>query len=90
MNLLEKVIEVAIARSPIILKMCELLEQIVKEKNDLKVIIDDLDQQIKVQNTAIVELFTRQHLILKSLKTSSTDIKMPNIGDDKDGTSGPN
>ena len=88
-NPFDKLIKISIEKSPIVLKMATLLEKIAFELAHLSAADTSLEHTVHTHNNAIIELYTRQKVLLNALKSTS-DGKLPDIKDKAKSSSGSN
>jgi len=89
MNLFEKLVERTLARSPILLKVATTMETMANEVHNLATATALLAQTVQSHHSALLELYARQGLVMKAIKSNSPDMKMPEPND-KDKASKPN
>jgi hypothetical protein len=74
-ELFEKYLE----KSPIVLRTVTALHDLATEVHGIGVAIIALAQMVQAHHEALHELYARQGLVMKAVKSNSLDMNMPNI-----------
>lgn len=77
MKLLERLIEKHLEKSPMLLQTATLLEKLATEVHNLGVATMALAQMVHAHHQALQELYARQGLVMKAIKSNSLDMRMP-------------
>lgn len=81
MNLFEALVERTLVRSPILLKAVQALEALSKDVKELSAATMALAHQVHSHQQALLELYARQGLVMKAIKSNSLDMRMPDPSD---------
>lgn len=83
MKLLRNEVEKLLEKSPLLLKIATSMESLAKEVHSLDVAIVSLSQIVQAHHVALQELYTRQGLVMKAIKSNSLDMQMPDANKSK-------
>lgn len=89
MKLLESLVEKALEKSPLLHKAVNAMEHLAHEVHNLSLATAALAQTVQAHHAALLELYARQGLVMKAIKSNSLDMKMPD-GKDKEKAPKPN
>lgn len=81
MKLFETLFEKTLGRSPLLVKTVNVLEALADEVHKLSVETMMLAHQINVHQQALQELYARQGLVMRAIKSSSLDMQLPDPRD---------
>ena len=81
MNLLERMVEKTLGRSPLLLKVATTMDKLATEVHNLGMATMALAHQVQAHHQALQELYARQGLVMKAIKSNSLDMKMPDPKD---------
>lgn len=77
MKLLSELLEKHLEKSPVMLKAVTALHNLATEVHGMGVAIIALSQMVQAHHAALQELYARQGLVLKAIKSNSLDMNMP-------------
>lgn len=83
MKLLRNEVEKLLEKSPLLLKIATSMESLAKEVHSLDVAIVSLSQIVQAHHVALQELYARQGLVMKAIKSNSLDMQMPDANKSK-------
>lgn len=81
MNLLERLIEKTLTKSPLLIKIVTIVEKLATEVYNLDAVTMELADQIKTHHQVLQELYARQDVVTKAIKSNSLNMKMPGVND---------
>lgn len=81
MNMFDRLVEKTLARSPLLLRVAESMEAVALELQRLGEMTVKIAQTVQVHHTALQELYARQGLVMRAIKSNSPDMSMPDPGD---------
>lgn len=90
MNLLEKLVERTLARSPLLVKVATSIDKLATELHNLGSATMTLAQTVQAHHAALQGLYARQGLVMRAIKSNSLDMRMPDPSDDKEKAPKPN
>lgn len=73
MNLLEKLVEKTLERSPLLKRTAEAFERLATEVHNLSLATGALAQVVQAHHAALAELYARQGMVMKAIKSNSLD-----------------
>lgn len=77
MKLLRVLVEDVIERSPLLVKTVDSLEKLATEVHNLGMATMALAHTVQAHHAALQELYARQGLVMKAIKSNSLDMNMP-------------
>lgn len=79
MKLFRGEVEKMLEKSPLLLKTASVMESLAQEIHGLGLAIVSLSQIVQAHHAALQELYARQGLVMKAIKSNSVDTWMPDI-----------
>lgn len=77
MKLLRDEVEKSLEKSPLLLKAATAMESLAREVHGLGVAVVGLSQIVQAHHVALQELYARQGMVMKAIKSNSLDMRMP-------------
>lgn len=77
MNVFEKLVEKTLEKSPLLLKAVHAMESLATEVHNMGVAVMTLAHTVQAHHVALQELYARQGLVMKAIKSNSLDMRMP-------------
>lgn len=81
MKLLERFVEGAIERSALLVKTANAIHALAAEVHKLGIATLAMANTIQAHQAAILELYARQGLVMKSMKSAALDTQLPDCSD---------